>query len=1030
MRTAIARRFCPLGLMVLLAVPSGLFAQGGGGGPIREMRRMKRAMEMNTPNAAPAVVNPAENKPAEEKKDDKSAEPKKDDGPKPVSRPPAVENPAARAGQQLAVDDKRMVSFNFQEAPWTFVLEEVAKVSGMNLDWQQLPGDSLNLRSNAKYTIAQARDIINEHLLSRGYAIVVNNKNSTITVLNMDKLNTALVPRVSVEDLENLPPHDLVKVSFRLEWLLAKDAVEELKPMLSPNGKLVALKSMNRVEAIDAVENLRQVAAVLEEEQGGRNGNRLVQEFELRYTRAPEILDQLQVFMGLKKELSKAQKNGPGQQPMMMPQMMQQQPGQQPQQPQGPPKPEIRLMADTRRNTILINAPPDQMAIIKSAIFKMDVPLSVERTTLSGGGPQSYRLATLDPEVVVSFLESIGDLDPQTRLEVDKKNHAVIAYAPPRDQRAIAALVKNLDGSDRTLTVIKLRRLDADLVAGTLRTLLVGEDKNNNNNNSRSRWGWFGGFGSNGAEDTNATKFRIDADVANNRLIVFSNTIELDQVKKCLAELGEAPRLEAGRETLRVLDLGSGREEQELLDRLQRAWPMLGKDKNKLIIDVPKQKKDDDSDKDSEPSKEHTAPKTRGNDAATSRPAVSRLKDVPQGSSNVSGKSVHNDPALGHIHLAGLEKVTPTTNHAVADSGADNPEPPRALRSQRRAIQPGDATDNATAAPEAPQKNAKLDSVETASGAPIYITRGTDGRLVISSRDTQALDALEEMMARLAPPRKEYAVFYLKYATAYSVKLNLDDFFETDKKDKDNVRRPYWWYWENEDNGKKDDSPRLSQRRPLKFIDDSQTNSLMVMGGTPDQLRRVEELIKLYDVPEPQNARVSRTTQPFPIKHSRASVIAEVIKDVYRDLLSANDKALESFNESKNKGRKTEYYGGWGGDREDDGKINQGKFKGLLSVGVDETSNTLIVSCPENLMQSVRQIVLYLDTAAVPVAQTMQVLRIDRAIDAASLQKKLADMLKKQTPQKEQQPQQPGQQGKKKGGGQPAQEANEKSDND
>jgi type II secretory pathway component GspD/PulD (secretin) len=205
---------------------------------------------------------------------------------------------------------------------------------------------------------------------------------------------------------------------------------------------------------------------------------------------------------------------------------------------------------------------------------------------------------------------------------------------------------------------------------------------------------------------------------------------------------------------------------------------------------------------------------------------------------------------------------------------------------------------------------------------------------------------------------------------------------------------------------------------------------LMVMGGTPDQLRRVEELIKLYDVPEPQNARVSRTTQPFPIKHSRASVIAEVIKDVYRDLLSANDKALESFNESKNKGRKTEYYGGWGGDREDDGKINQGKFKGLLSVGVDETSNTLIVSCPENLMQSVRQIVLYLDTAALPVAQTMQVLRIDRAIDAASLQKKLADMLKKQTPQKEQQPQQPGQQGKKKGGGQPAQEANEKSDND
>ena len=60
-----------------------------------------------------------------------------------------------------------------------------------------------------------------------------------MTVVNLDNLNTALVPRIAPEDLDSLPPHDLVKVSFRLEWLLAKDVVDEFKQLLSPKAKLL-----------------------------------------------------------------------------------------------------------------------------------------------------------------------------------------------------------------------------------------------------------------------------------------------------------------------------------------------------------------------------------------------------------------------------------------------------------------------------------------------------------------------------------------------------------------------------------------------------------------------------------------------------------------------------------------------------------------------------------------------------------------------------------------------------------------------
>src|SRR5690606_31185751 len=101
----------------------------------------------------------------------KPAEQKQPEGPKPVTRESArQESNSALREQQLSVDDKRMVSFNFVEAPWTFVIEELARVSGLNLDWQQLPGDTLNLRSNTKYTAPQARDLVNQNLLARGYS--------------------------------------------------------------------------------------------------------------------------------------------------------------------------------------------------------------------------------------------------------------------------------------------------------------------------------------------------------------------------------------------------------------------------------------------------------------------------------------------------------------------------------------------------------------------------------------------------------------------------------------------------------------------------------------------------------------------------------------------------------------------------------------------------------------------------------------------------------------------------------------------
>ena len=140
----------------------------------------------------------------------------------------------------------------------------------------------------------------------------------------------------------------------------------------------------------------------------------------------------------------------------------------------------------------------------------------------------------------------------------------------------------------------------------------------------------------------------------------------------------------------------------------------------------------------------------------------------------------------------------------------------------------------------------------------------------------------------------------------------------------------------------KDTTRRPSKKKPLKFISDSDSGTIIVQGADPQQLKVIEELIKIYDQPPASDGKQVRKTQTFTLKYSKAPVLAEAVKDVFRDLLSSTDKALQ--NQQGKDGQKppernyTFVYGGQsgGGDDKKGQQETPVKFKGLISVGVDE----------------------------------------------------------------------------------------------
>jgi hypothetical protein len=218
-------------------------------------------------------------------------------------------------------------------------------------------------------------------------------------------------------------------------------------------------------------------------------------------------------------------------------------------------------------------------------------------------------------------------------------------------------------------------------------------------------------------------------------------------------------------------------------------------------------------------------------------------------------------------------------------------------------------------------------------------------------------------------------MFRLEYITALNMYWNLTDFFEEELKGDDSGNDDFmdWYFGFRSGGNKKEGVSGLSKRRKLMITYDTASNSILVANASPSQLREIEDLIAEYDKPAPADSVRTRRTVLLKIKYSKASVIAEAIKEVYRDLLSSKDKEFQQADgNGRQRGSTTERmtvirYGSGGGSegsrRPTPMKVG---FEGALSVGVDDISNTLLISVQEELHDSVVAMVQKLDQDAAP----------------------------------------------------------------
>ncbi len=939
--------------------------------------------------AAAEAAKGADKDPAKKEEKGKDGKDAKDTGPKSVLRESAPPVPPNPDELKVRPNEKGLLEFQFRNQPWPDLLKWLAEVSQVSLDWQELPGDYLNLATQRPYSIEETRDAINRHLLLRGFTMLESE--GVVSVVKIASINPAMVPRVDPPNLSMQPPHRFVRSSFELTFLLAADVHEEFKSMLSPNGKITPLVATNRLEVMDAAANLIDIHRVLEQEQSLEAIADLAREFPLKHARSSFVKEQLEIFLGLKKPPSTSRGGGGGDLEMMQQQMQQQmqmqmeQMQQQQQQAQGggPRKPtrkeEIYLVANDRNNSVIVHAPQNKMAIVASFIERMDVPnnqaADFERV---GIRMKVFRLASLQPSELVKSLMAMDVLEPSTKLQVDENNQAIIAYASIADQYMIQSIIDRLDGSQRSAHVIQLRRLDAEAVAGSIKFLMGAEDEKKDEN--RNRYSYFDFYSPRSTSNKKTDKMRVGANVQDNQILVWANEIEMEEVRGLLVKLGELPPPGGRASTTRVIDASRQPATYEYLKRLKEQFEKSSP--NSIVIP--------DAIEFEEPKNEALEKK------APERPENAKAEVTLSSPTNhdpiVSSTfvSVEDDRPSKQSTENQTETNSPIPN---GDSGqqSDDSAPKRRIidpLGRRQAVTP--SVDSAAGDSPRSEQNR---SEQAALPAKIVIQVDESGRLILQSSDPAALDRLEEMMQMNKPPQRPYDKFFVKYARASWVKLNLDEYFEKEKKRDDRNDRFYSWIFDIPMEEKKDTSRQLGKKTELRFIADNDTSSIIAIGANDLDRRTIKELIELWDVPEPTNGKDVRYTKLVRIKHSNAEAIVNTIKEAYKDLLSSNDSALQA-----NQGGR--------GNQENKREANQetvqedgglsSNFKGELSLGADVITNSVLVSARgEPLLNLVCEMINELDVAAAPQGN-VEILQLSPGMAKGSMADALRAMLDKQ----------------------------------
>ena len=282
------------------------------------------------------------------------------------------------------------------------------------------------------------------------------------------------------------------------------------------------------------------------------------------------------------------------------------------------------------------------------------------------------------------------------------------------------------------------------------------------------------------------------------------------------------------------------------------------------------------------------------------------------------------------------------------------------------------------------------ETITSALGNDIVVELTAEG-IIIASDDTEALDRFESLLRQLIPPGttltdRQITVFYLKYVKSDVAKTLVQQIMSGGEDSSGGLGSLVSDATSSLMGGglmgmilggggdsTTGDSSTFSASGTVSIVSDPRLNALVVQANDED-LAMVDSLLGIIDK-EGSETEVETQGKPrlIPVTYVSATDIANILKEVYAGRINGasggGQQQRQPNPEDIIKAMMQRGGGGGRGGGSDDVKSEPAK----LSIGVDTTSNSIIVSAPEPLFKEVEELVLTLDQAGTQTQQQIEV---------------------------------------------------------
>jgi type II secretory pathway component GspD/PulD (secretin) len=773
--------------------------------------------------AKPAAPAPADSKPAA------TASPESSKSKPDATAPAKPANPSPAP----SVDGKLTFSFRYQ--PWQEVLDWFAEQAGLSLVMESSPPGTFNYTDTRSYSPAEALDVLNGVLLTKGYTLVRHGK--MLVVVNLeDGVPPNLVPDVPLSELDSRGEYELVRVLFPVWNMTPEQAADEVQPLLGPQGKVIILPQGRQIQVTEVGGRLRTIRSVVNAVEQPNLGTAGMREFSFKYLTFETAMPTIRQMLGIPAEAFSS------------------------------PDGSVQITKSAKGDKVLFRGTAQQAARLAEVLRLVDVPEAAQGVN---GAPQLevYPISTADPESVVKVLQTLMRGDANVVLTADKDAGHVVAFATPPQQATIRATIDQMQKEAKQVDVISLRNVDPQVAVLAINKL----------------------FGSLGDEpDPKAP--RVDADITTRSLLVRGTASQVEQIRDLLRKLGETEDESSGtanRQHVRLLPL-SGSAARSAISQIEQIWPSLRQNRIRIVTPtagIPSYRPNEGLDNSPAPNSAPRAapPAVDRQDGATEQlqdlyrtflkdreaPAPQKSPATPDGADIEKETDRAADAKSPGIFRFAADSLPTTTEPAAPKKNAVQPQP--------------QAQTPTTSKP----------------GAPVVVAPGPGGTLIASDdleALDELENLLSTVAGHNAASGREYAVFYLKYSKAATIAEVLNSIFGGGGggKDRGIIGDLASNALGDVGGGLMGDlllggggGGGSFASGSIDIVPDARLNALIVH-AKPADMATVEQLYRILDQQTgPENVEAEARPRAIPVYNTTASDMAQIVQQVYQDRMAS-----------------------------------------------------------------------------------------------------------------------------------------------